>query len=118
MQQAACSAVLAAGSGAAASPALSVPALHKDVCPGCDRRSQGTSTFPPARVSSFTAVGNSAGAVLCPLGACNHGTGAMKAIENDSVNEYSEESREGRSSVEVSSLSVCDSFLQCREDHL
>lgn len=50
--------------------------------------------FPGPCVSSFSAVGNSTSALLCPLGACNCGTGAMKTIKNDTVNEYLEESHE------------------------
>lgn len=114
MQQAACSALLAAGSSAETCSALSLPALHKDVCLGCDNRSQFTSRLTCV---SFSAVGNSTSGVLCPLGACNYGTGAMKT-KNYTTNEYLEESYEGRSSVEVRSLCVSISFLQCCEDHL
>lgn len=46
MQQAACSAVLAARSKAAASSAPSMPALYKDICPGRDDGSQRSSRFP------------------------------------------------------------------------
>lgn len=78
MQQAACSALLAAGSSAETCSALSLPALHKDVCLGCDNRSQFTSRL--TRASSFSAVGNSTSGVLCPLGACNYGTGLWRQV--------------------------------------
>lgn len=42
----------------------------------------------------------------------------MKTIKNDTVNEYLEESHEGQSSVEVSSLHVSNSFPQCCKDDL
>ena len=85
MQQAACPTVLVAGSKAEASSALFVPPLHKDVCPGCDSGSQCNSRFPRGLHQLLLCFGNSGSAALCPLDACSYGTGAMKAIKNDTV---------------------------------